>query len=160
MQMCRYFLFQAALIPCICIRNDPASLQAPDWKAQILTTTRTITSLASDNSSSARCYQVIMDLCGDFIDDSPLGGHEYPAHGVSTRQDRAVADPTEATITTMLPEPTDTSPQTQINSVLSMMWPNVQPLEAADVVMGDDAWMDFLKGGTIEEGDDAWFNGS
>jgi transcriptional regulatory protein GAL4 len=101
-----------------------------------------------------------MDLCGDFIDDSPLKGHEYPAGGVSALQEGAVANPSETTTATMPPEPTDTSPQTQINSVLSMMWPNVQPLEAADVVMGDDAWMDFLKGGTIEEGDDAWFNGS
>ena len=27
-----------------------------------------------------------------------------------------------------------------------MMWPNVPPMEAADLVMGEDAWMDFLMG--------------
>lgn len=42
--------------------------------------------------------------------------------------------------------PIDESPQTQINSVFSMIWPNVSSIEAADMVMGDDAWMDFLRG--------------
>ena len=42
--------------------------------------------------------------------------------------------------------PIDESPQTQINSVFTMMWPNVPPMEAADLVMGEDAWMDFLMG--------------
>lgn len=50
-------------------------------------------------------------------------------------------------------EPVEESPQTQINNVFSMMWPNVPPMEAADVVMGDDAgWMDFLR----LESNDVW----
>jgi len=32
-----------------------------------------------------------------------------------------------------------------MNNVYSMMWPNVPALEA-DVVMQDDAWMEFLRG--------------
>jgi len=42
-------------------------------------------------------------------------------------------------------DPTNESPQTQMNNVYSMMWPNVPALEA-DVVMQDDAWMEFLRG--------------
>lgn len=42
-------------------------------------------------------------------------------------------------------QPVGESPQTQINSIINMMWPNVHPIEAADVVMGDQAgWMEFL----------------
>lgn len=41
--------------------------------------------------------------------------------------------------------PINESPQTQMNNVYSMMWPNVPALEA-DVVMQDDAWMEFLRG--------------
>lgn len=37
----------------------------------------------------------------------------------------------------------DESPQTQMESVYPMMWPNVPAFEAADQFM-DDAWMDFL----------------
>jgi transcriptional regulatory protein GAL4 len=48
-------------------------------------------------------------------------------------------------------QPVGESPQTQINSVFSMMWPNVPPMEAADVVMGDEAgWMEFLRAGSME----------
>lgn len=128
---------------------------ASDWKDQITTTTRTILALSTDNSSSSRCYRVIMDLCGDFLDST------HPADGAAERrQPGRVPGIDDATPTAPQPmqEPTDTSPQTQINSVLSMMWPNVPPLEAADVVMGDDAWMDFLRGGVINEDDGNWFD--
>lgn len=57
-------------------------------------------------------------------------------------------------------EPIADSPQTQINHIYSMMWPNVTPLEAADLVMGDDAWMEFLRedgsGGDVGRN---WFGG-
>lgn len=42
--------------------------------------------------------------------------------------------------------PVDESPQTQMNGLYEMMWPGMNPYEA-DVVMQDDAWMDFLRGG-------------
>jgi len=41
--------------------------------------------------------------------------------------------------------PINESPQTQMNHVYNMMWPNLPALEA-DVVMQDDAWMEFLRG--------------
>jgi transcriptional regulatory protein GAL4 len=41
--------------------------------------------------------------------------------------------------------PVDESPQTQINGLYEMMWPSMNAYEA-DVVMQDDAWMDFLRG--------------
>ncbi|KAK1660130.1 fungal-specific transcription factor domain-containing protein [Colletotrichum godetiae] len=151
-----YFLFQAALIPCICLRNDPASPNARDWREQITTTTRCIAALAPVNSSSSRCYQVIIDLCGRFLDSSDVAIPVAPAS--AAQADSATSPSYEAnTAQASAPEPIDESPQTQINSVFSMMWPNVPPLEAADVVMGDDAWMEFLKGGTSGDGDGMWF---
>lgn len=55
--------------------------------------------------------------------------------------------------------PIDESPQTQMNSVYPMMWPNVPAFEAADQFM-DDAWMDFLGGeGAAEGGPDAGARG-
>lgn len=41
--------------------------------------------------------------------------------------------------------PTNESPQTQMNNVYPMVWPSVPALES-DVAMGDDAWMEFLRG--------------
>jgi hypothetical protein len=51
--------------------------------------------------------------------------------------------------------PIDESPQTQMNNLYSMMWPDVPALEA-DVVMQDDGWMEFLRG---EDPDFANFDG-
>lgn len=45
----------------------------------------------------------------------------------------------------------DESPQTQMESVYPMMWPNVPAFEAADQFM-DDAWMDFLGAEGAAEG--------
>ena len=47
-------------------------------------------------------------------------------------------------------QPVAESLQTQINSVFSMMWPNAPPMEAANVVMGDDGWMEFLRAGSMD----------
>ncbi|KXH34587.1 fungal specific transcription factor domain-containing protein [Colletotrichum simmondsii] len=151
-----YFLFQAALIPCICLRNDPASPNARDWQEQITTTTRCIAALAPVNSSSSRCYQVIIDLCGRFLHSNDIALSVAPS--ATARADSTTSSSYENNAAqSSAPEPIDESPQTQINSVFSMMWPNVPPLEAADVVMGDDAWMEFLKGGTSGDGDGMWF---
>ncbi|KAF3801578.1 Acetamidase regulatory protein [Colletotrichum gloeosporioides] len=148
-----YFLFQAALIPCICLRNDPTSPNAADWRHQVTTTTRCIAALAPVNSSSSRCYQVIVDLCGRFLDTS----YVPPAAAQEAAAAAARSTPGYDALEAAPPEPIDESPQTQINSVFSMMWPNVPPMEAADVVMGDDAWMEFLKGGSGGDGDGMWF---
>ncbi|KAF9876109.1 C6 transcription factor [Colletotrichum karsti] len=150
-----YFLFQAALIPCICLRNDPSSPNASDWRQQVTTTTRCIAALAPVNSSSSRCYQVIIDLCGRFLDSS-IATQAPPQAAAEETRSTPNYDTTGAL--QAAPEPIDESPQTQINSVFSMMWPNVPPMEAADVVMGDDAWMEFLKGGAGGDGDGMWFD--
>lgn len=108
------------------------------------------------NSSSSRCYQVIVDLCGRFLDSSVVASHAPPAAPPSTAAQEARSTPNYDALE-VAPEPIDESPHTQINSVFSMMWPNVPPMEAADVVMGDDAWMEFLKGGSGGDGDGMWF---
>lgn len=103
------------------------------------------------NASCARCYSIISELCGRFLDvalqpDAPAAAHiDSPAAA-------AVMDgPVDPAWMAEQP-PVGESPQTQINSVFSMMWPNVPPLEAADVVMGDEAgWMEFLRAGSADE---------
>ncbi|KAF6809235.1 C6 transcription factor [Colletotrichum sojae] len=154
-----YFLFQAALIPCICLRNDPTSPNAADWRQQVTTTTRCIAALAPVNSSSSRCYKVIMDLCGRFLDGGVAARAPAPPSAAATAEETLSTPGYDGAGGPVhpVPEPIDESPQTQINSVFSMMWPNVPPMEAADVVMGDDAWMEFLKGGTAGDGDGMWF---
>ncbi|GKT44228.1 regulatory protein gal4 [Colletotrichum spaethianum] len=152
---CLYFLFQAALIPCICLRNDPSASNAADWKEQVTTTIRCIIALAPVNSSSPPCYQVIIDLCGRFLNDDFVAARVLVAQ--PQMQARMTHNHETNTVQPAAPEPIDESPQTQINSVFSMMWPNVPPMEAADVVMGDDAWMEFLKSGTSGDGGGMWF---
>ncbi|EON97242.1 putative zn 2cys6 transcription factor protein [Phaeoacremonium minimum UCRPA7] len=156
-----YYIFQAALIPCICLRNDPASPQASDWREQIATTLQTIASLASVTPSAGRCHQVISELCGRYLDAAaatPMSAAYLQTDG---SQDDGPLIESKDTISLggnspYVPDagqvsfddlgPIDESPQTQINSVFTMMWPNVPPMEAADLVMGEDAWMDFLMG--------------
>lgn len=138
----RYFLFQAVLIPCICLRNSPTSPEASHWRSQIITTLSIISSLTSVNSSSPRCHQVIMKLCGQYLqnDAGGAGGLVDGEGGMG----RMGGEGGEAGIGGGL-SPINESPQTQMNNVYSMMWPNVPALEA-DVVMQDDAWMEFLRG--------------
>ncbi|KAI1855374.1 hypothetical protein JX266_000239 [Neoarthrinium moseri] len=155
-----YFLFQAALIPCICLRNGPYEPDATSWAKQIETTLHTIEALSPSNSSATRCYQVIMDLCGKY-----LSGFE-PQHQMEPRRQQAnvieqgtdgalasgqrqvgiYPSPGQDTARTQV-EPIAESPQTQLGSVFPMMWPNVNAFEVADEVMGDDAWLEFLGGG-------------
>ncbi|KAI1763505.1 hypothetical protein GGR53DRAFT_497352 [Hypoxylon sp. FL1150] len=151
-----YFLFQAALIPCICLRNGPYSTQASQWRHQIAITLRTIAGLASVNPSAGRCHQVISELCSRYLEpgaaatiprpSSTTLHDQPPIHGYENEHPgelRANAVSEEVNIN--MNEPIADSPQTQINHIYSMMWPNVTPLEAADLVMGDDAWMEFLR---------------
>lgn len=136
----RYFLFQAALIPCICLRNSPLSPGAPSWCDQVATTLRTIRALAPLNTSCDSCYEVIVDLCGRYLDlDSAAAA---AAAALAAQPPPAVT----AAPQQQLLGPIDDSPQTQINQVFPMMWPNVNALEAAGEVLGSDAWLSFLDG--------------
>lgn len=182
----RYFIFQAALIPCICLRNLPLSDQAEDWRQQITTTLQTIASLAPVNITAARCYGVIAELCGRYLDTVPppfpqaspnmnhaatnnmpsmpsqiVNHHSGNGNGSGGGNGNGSAqshmqhgpqhrDPYQQHMDEMMLA-VDESPQTQMESVYPMMWPNVPAFEAADQFM-DDAWMDFLGAEGAAEG--------
>jgi transcriptional regulatory protein GAL4 len=78
---------------------------------------------------------VILKLCGQFLQQSEIDNN--PRHREITGANNG--EPISGF------SPINESPQTQMNNVYSMMWPNVPALEA-DVVMQDDAWMEFLRG--------------
>ena len=160
----RYFLFQAALIPCICLRNEPSAPEGPEWRKQIITTLQAISAMAPQNATSGRCHGIILSLCGRFLDDGQVQQLQLPR--MSPEGD-VPPPPAAAAMDESLmaqaqwlegDQPTGESPQTQINNVLGMMWPNAPPMEAADVVMGDDAaWMEFLRAGSGEGWVDSTF---
>lgn len=115
----RYFLFQASLVPVFCLRNDPLSASASPWRQDINLALAVFESMFSVNSSSIKCFNTIQSLCGQYLTSGS---------GNTTQSN---------------PPPTEESPHTQINNAYSMMWPNIQ-LAEADVAMHDDAWLNFL----------------
>ncbi|KAG9255844.1 uncharacterized protein F5Z01DRAFT_672492 [Emericellopsis atlantica] len=150
-----YFLFQAALIPCICLRNDPTSAAAQEWRAQITRTLRTIAAMAPLNLSSARCHSVIVGLCGRFLSSEEVALPQQQQQQQQQQQTTSVDEEMAESASWLGPDhPVGESPQTQINGVFSMMWPNAA---TSDFTMGDDAgWMEFLRAGS-DEG--AWTGG-
>lgn len=105
--------------------------------------------MSSLNASCARCYNIISELCGRYLDSTALQPDLVSATPIVGQPNM---DPNFGMDQGWMgDQPVGESPQTQINSVFSMMWPNVPPLEAADVVMGDDAgWMEFLRAGSVD----------
>lgn len=74
-----------------------------------------------------------------------------PDNGNGLAIENQAAEQTADMTTWPTDQPVAESLQTQINGVFSMMWPNVPPMEAANVVMGDDAgWMEFLRAGSMD----------
>ncbi|EFY89192.1 Fungal specific transcription factor domain containing protein [Metarhizium acridum CQMa 102] len=147
-----YFLFQAALIPCICLRDDPSAAEASGWRRQISIALNVIAAMSSLNASSARCHQIISDLCSRHLDTTASANMETPSC--------ATPHMSQQVLETRPPwpggQPVGEGPETQINDVFSMMWPNIPPLEAADVVMADEVgWMEFLRSGSVDNWDDA-----
>lgn len=65
----RYFLFQASLIPVHCLRRNPQHPLAPDWRAQVQTTLDVVDAMNDVNSSSSKCRDVILGLCGSSLHD-------------------------------------------------------------------------------------------
>ncbi|CAI6335260.1 unnamed protein product [Periconia digitata] len=126
-----YFLFQASLIPCVCLRNtsEPSSPMAQNWRSQIRQTMHTMKLISPTNPSAQECYNVIQRLCGPFL-------HPQPPD-----QSSASLDITPGSA--ILEFPTQESPQTQINNVYAMMWPNANPSEV-DVLMQDGMWTGFF----------------
>lgn len=90
-----YFLFQAVLIPVICLRNEPQSPLAMVWRDQISEATAVIESMAELNPTAQRCLGVIRSLCGAYLmpDINAWGG------------------------------PTEESVQTQLANLYPLMWP-------------------------------------
>ncbi|KAF2722841.1 hypothetical protein K431DRAFT_221369 [Polychaeton citri CBS 116435] len=119
-----YFLFQASMIPCVCMRNDPFSPLFADWRQQITTVFETMASMHYINQASRECYDVLTRLCVNYV----VGGSQ--GSGITPNRENGM-------------QPTDESPQTQLNSVYSMMWPNANTADT-DMAIQDDSWMAFL----------------
>ena len=103
-----YFLFQAILIPVICLRNEPDSPAARGWRDQICNTLEVLDQMTHMNPAAARCHTAITNLCGPYL-----------AHDI-----------------TQWNSPIHESPQTQLNGLYSFMWPmtdaqNAMPFDLA-----------------------------
>lgn len=93
-----YFLFQAILIPVICLRNDPQSPLAVSWRDQIFKTMSVLESMGRLNPTAFRCLGVIRSLCGTYLDPNTDGWGR----------------------------PTEESPQTQLANLYPLMWPTLE----------------------------------
>jgi transcriptional regulatory protein GAL4 len=117
-----YFLFQASMIPSVCLRNDPASPMAQDWREQLDIALKIMQSMFSLNPSSRECYEVVLRLCSNYL---------LNASGVP------ISSPTFGM------EPVEESPNTQIEGLYSMMWPGANTTEV-DMLIENDSWNDFI----------------
>lgn len=64
-----YFLFQACLIPLICVFSEPQSDHAVDWMADVETTKSILQGLSSENTLAVRFLDVIERLCEHYLID-------------------------------------------------------------------------------------------
>jgi len=117
-----YFLFQASMIPCVCLRNDPGSEGARDWREQLVTALQIMQSMFAINPSSRECHATITQLCADYL---------YRSGGSST-------SPTMSNL-----GPVKESPTTQIEGLYTMMWPDANVAEM-DMLIEDDTWNNFI----------------
>lgn len=123
-----YFLFQASLIPCVCLRNEPNSAAALAWRNLISQSLRTMQSIAPINPSAQECHDVLQRLCGPFL---------------QTQSNVEMSQVNATPPASNMGYPTEESPQTQINNVYSMMWPNTIDSEV-DVLMQGTLWQDIF----------------
>ncbi|ETN45964.1 uncharacterized protein HMPREF1541_00146 [Cyphellophora europaea CBS 101466] len=65
-----YFLFQAILIPVICLRNDPLAEAAPVWRQQILSALAVMLDMSRLNSAATRCHSTVLNLVGGWLGDN------------------------------------------------------------------------------------------
>lgn len=117
-----FFLFQAAMIPCLCLRNEPNSDMAADWREQLNTSLRIMQSMFAINPPSRECYDVVQSLCSDYL-HTPFDA------------------PTSALNLDL--EPVEESPNTQIEGLYSMMWPGADTSEI-DMLIENDDWNSFI----------------
>jgi transcriptional regulatory protein GAL4 len=111
-----YFLFQAILIPVICLRNEPQSIQAMSWRDQIFRASQVIADMAKLNPAAIRCHNTITSLCGAYLGQSPSNS----AWG----------------------EPVQESPQTLLNGLYPFMWPMLDGMY--DSALHESAIHDFM----------------
>lgn len=62
-----YFLFQASLIPIICLSSEPSSEHASEWLEDVHKTKEILVSLTDQNRLAARFYDVIQRLLEQYI---------------------------------------------------------------------------------------------
>lgn len=91
-----YFLFQAVLIPIVCLRNNPQSDLAGTWRDQIQESIRILESMIRLNPTASRCLRVVTSLTRPYI------SNEEEING-----------------------PTQESWQDQLTSLYPMMWPEL-----------------------------------
>ena len=113
-----YFLFQATLIPVICLRNEPHSNLASGWRNSVNAALESISDMTRINTAASRCYAVVMKLCGAYL-----------------APDSAQWD-----------SPTKESPLTQLNALNSFMWPmtDAQFSNAYDLAFLESVPTDFV----------------
>ncbi|OQE09014.1 hypothetical protein PENFLA_c116G07964 [Penicillium flavigenum] len=93
-----YFLFQAILIPVICLRNSPSVPAADDWRAQIFLAIQTLESMTPSNANSHRFLRTIHSLCSFYLQPR-MDGWQGPIQE---------------------------SPETQITNLYPLMWPTLE----------------------------------
>ena len=76
-----YFLFQAVMIPVICLRNDPPAPNSFSWRDQIQRSISTMRDMIPLNPVAERCISVINILCG-----SLLAGSDWLQQPSSTKE--------------------------------------------------------------------------
>ncbi|KAL3474429.1 fungal-specific transcription factor domain-containing protein [Aspergillus californicus] len=113
-----YFLFQAILIPVVCLRNDPQSPLADGWRGQVSQAVEVLESMAYLNPTAQRCLDVIQSLCGTYLQPTVDGW------GL----------------------PTEESPQTQLANLYPLMWPTLElgQLDGGDTIIQESTIMDFM----------------
>ncbi|KAK6823328.1 hypothetical protein RU639_005964 [Aspergillus parasiticus] len=113
-----YFLFQAILIPVICLRNNPSDPAAHGWREQIFQAINTLESMAPLNANAERFLRVIQSLCGCYL---------YPrSNGWEG--------------------PIQESPETQIANLYPLMWPTLEmaQLDGVDSALQQSVISDFM----------------
>lgn len=110
-----YFLFQAVLIPVMCLRNEPLSPMSDGWRDQIRRTIEVLNDMTRLNEAASKCLEIINSLCGVFL-----------------TSDRG-------------PSPINESPQTQLNNLYSYMWPLSNAQLTDDFALQDFPIQDLLQ---------------
>lgn len=117
-----YFLFQATMIPSVCLRNEPTSVLAHDWREQLSTALSIMQSMFAINPASRECHEVVLRLCSDYLTNPSGIPTSSPVFGL---------------------EPVEESPNTQINALYGMMWPGANTTEV-DMLIENDSWNNFI----------------